>query len=88
MEKQVVQFVELNVVISIHHTERRRQLEGEEEIWQEVIWGGACQADRMVKSKGPAKDWMFVCPPKIHMLKLFLPMWWSLEEELLEGHWA
>lgn len=56
MEKQVVQFVELNVVISIHHTERRRQLEGEEEIRQEVIWGGACQADRMVKSKGPAKD--------------------------------
>lgn len=62
MEKQVVQFVELNVVVSIHHTERLRQLEGEEEIWQEVIWGGACQAEGMVKSKGPAMDWMFVCP--------------------------
>lgn len=32
MEKQVVQFVELNVVVSIHHTEKLRQLEGEEEI--------------------------------------------------------
>lgn len=63
MEKQVVQFVELNVVISIHYTERWRQLEGEEEIYQEVIREGHMPG-RQNGSKGPAKDWMFVCPPQ------------------------